>query len=411
MHRQRRRIPAAPSSSRPHRAPGRRPARAVLAAAAFATCFVALPAGCPLLNSPAAPDVGPFSTPESLRLETVVDGAAFPIALAFLPDGTLLYTEKNTGRVRRIYADGTLQPEPFADLDVANLGDAGLLGITLDPDHAANGHIYVAVAVNDLPGDNSFARTEMRIVRLTAAGNTAAADQTLVIASVPGEPTPGHEGGNVHVGPDGRLYLTVGDRGLNRFPNEQAQDPDELAGRILRYQRDGSIPADNPFGPANPTFALGKRNSFDFTFDPLSGGLFATENGPVGDDEINLVEPGHNYGWPRVSGFADSDAERAFAAATERYREPLTLVGRAPTGIDFYEGGAYGDEWIGQLFFAEWATGTVKRATLSPDRRTITSIEVVADGIPGGINDIEFSPQGVLYLSVSNAIVRLMPDG
>lgn len=368
-------------------------------------------AGCPLLNSPAAPDVGPFSTPEALRLETVVEGAAFPIALAFLPDGTLLYTEKNTGRVRRMYADGVLQPEPFADLDVANLGDAGLLGITLDPEYETNGHIYVALAVNNLPGDNSFPRTELRIVRLRDRGGAAAAGETIVIASVPGEPTPGHEGGNVHVGPDGRLYLTVGDRGLNQRPNDAAQDPSALPGRILRYDRDGSIPADNPFGPDNPTFALGKRNSFDFTFDPLSGGLFATENGAVGDDEINLVEPGGNYGWPRVSGFADSDAERAFATATERYREPLTLVGRAPTGIDFYEGGAYGDAWTGQLFFAEWATGTVKRAVLAPDRRSIAAIELVADGIPGGINDIEFSPEGVLYLTVSNAILRLMPDG
>jgi len=302
-----------------------------------------------------------------------------------------------------------LQAEPFADFAVANAGDAGLLGVALDPDFETNHYIYFALTQNGSATDNALSRTDTRVVRLTAAGNTAVPNSEQVIVVIPGSPLPGHEGGNVHFGPDGKLYLSIGDRRFNNFPNEEAQQLDKLAGRMLRLNPDGTIPADNPY-PDNMTFAYGLRNSFDFTFDPLSGLLLATENGPSGEDELNLIESGMNYGWPDVSGVEDTPDEQTFAAATPNYRSPLTILGRAPTGIDVNLADAYGAEFNGDLFVAEYVHGTVKRIHLTADRRTVFSVDTFADGIPGGLNDLAFGPDGLIYISTSESIARLVPQ-
>jgi len=364
---------------------------------------------CDLLNTPEPTPTGGFLSAARVTLETVIATDDFPVGMVFLPDGALLYAEKNTGRVRAVTPDGVLQERPFADFAVANLGDAGLIGLALDPDFASNGFVYAALTANAASADNALPRTDLRIVRIRANGLAAAPGSETTIAVVPGDPAPGHEGGNVHCGPDRRLYLTIGDRHLNGFPNDAAQDPAADAGRFMRFNRDGTVPADNPFGSDNPTFAIGMRNSFDFTFDPQSGLLFATENGPIRDDELNIVEAGMNYGWPRVSGATDLPEEAAFAASAPDYREPVILLGRAPTGIAFNMHDAYGADLRGDLFIAEYVAGRVVRLRLSDDRRTVVETEVFAEGISGGINDLEFSPDGLIYLSTSEAILRLVP--
>jgi glucose/arabinose dehydrogenase len=357
-----------------------------------------------------SPPAGAFSSPFGATLHTVVAGARFPVALVFLPDGTLLYTEKHTGRVRGVSPDGRLRPEPLIDVAVSGLGDAGLLGMALDPNFAQNGFIYLGYTANDLPVDNAVVRTDYRVVRYTLDDGGVALGSERLITVLPGSQQPGHEGGNIHFGPDGTLYISIGDRRLNTFDNPEAQDASLLAGKMLRLNADGSIPADNPFGPHLPAFAKGLRNSFDFSFDPISGRLFATENGPVGDDELNWVVGGGNYGWPAVRGEADDDAEAAFAAAAPDYHDPLMLLGTAPTGIDFDTLGAYGPDFVGDLFVAEWGTGTIRRIRLSPDRTAVASSDVFAEGIPSGMNDLEFGPEGRIYVSTADAIYRLDPQ-
>jgi glucose/arabinose dehydrogenase len=356
--------------------------------------------------------VPPFTGEVPLRLEPVVDNARFPVNLVFLPDGTLLYTEKNTGAVRAVLPDGSLRPDPVADFVTAGLAQGGCLGLALDPAFEQNGYLYAGHSANALPVDNSFPRSEYRVSRVTIRDLAARPGSETLIAAFPAGTLPGHEGGNIHFGPDGRLYVSLGDRSNNTAPNVEAQDPARPAGKVLRLAADGTIPPDNPFGPQSPAFAVGLRNAFDFTFDPATGRMWAGDNGFGGPtEELNLIEAGGNYGWPFVGGLADQPSEQAFAASTPAYRDPLLLVDIAPTGLAFNPGDAYGAAFNGHLFIAEWVPGTIRRVQLSADRRSVAGAAVFAAGIPGGMNDLAFSPAGILHVSTSTAVYRLAPTG
>lgn len=344
-------------------------------------------------------------------LETVVSGARFPVNLAFLPDGTLLYSEKNSGAVRAVMPNGQLVGEAVADFPTAGLAQGGLLGLAIDPDFAQNGYLYAGHSANLLPFDNAWPRSEYRVVRVTQENLRTMPGSEVRIATFPASSLPGHEGGNIHFGPDGMLYVSIGDRLNNTAPNIEAQDPAALAGKIIRLRPDGTIPDDNPFGGDVMSFAIGLRNTFDFAFDPVGGGLFGGDNGFGGPtEELNLIEAGGNYGWPMVGGFADTPDETAFAAATASYRDPLLIIDIAPTGVAFNETTRYGDGFVNDLFIAEWVPGTIRRVRLSGDRRSVVMDEVFASGIPDGMNDIAFGPDGLLYISTGRSIYRIVPQ-
>jgi len=355
-------------------------------------------------------DPGPFMSEVPLTLETFVANAAYPVAMTFLPDGTLLYTEKDTGRLRAVSSEGALMAAPVFDAPVANLGDSGLLGLALDPDFETNGFVYLGFTANDIPVDNVFSRTEFRVIRITLDGLAMVPGSETLIRSLDStSPLPGHEGGSLVFGPDGKLYVSIGDRRLNTFENEESQDPAILAGKMIRMNKDGSIPADNPYGADKLSFAIGLRNTFDFTFDPISGLLYGPENG-AGPDELNLVEAGKNYGWPIVQGGADTEEEMAFAAATPEYTEPLVGINVAPTGVMFNPGETYGAEFKDQLFVGYFETGTIDRFLLSGDRTFVVDKQEFAAGIPGGINDLVFGPDGLIYVTTEFNIYRLTPQ-
>lgn len=344
------------------------------------------------------------------ELETIVSDARFPVNLAFMPDGTLLYSEKNTGMVRAVSASGEPRSEPVADFPTAGLAQGGLLGLALDPDFADNGFLYAGHSANILPFDNAWPRSEYRVVRVTLQNLRAVPGSEQRIATLPASTLPGHEGGNVHFGPDGMLYVSIGDRLNNTAPNIEAQSPSALAGKILRLMPDGAIPADNPFGSDIAAFAIGLRNTFDFAFDPLSGILFGGDNGFGGPtEELNLIEAGLNYGWPIVGGFADPAANNEYLIATPNYRDPILIIDIAPTGVTFNPGTRYGDALENDLFIAEWVPGTIRRVKLASDRRSVISDEIFASGIPDGMNDIEFGPDGLLYVTTATAIYRITP--
>lgn len=357
-----------------------------------------------------ADDPGPYMSEVATDLETFVPNARFPVAMAFLPDGSLLYTEKDTGQLRIVDSDGQLYPFPVADVPVANLGDSGLLGLVLDPDFANNRYIYLGYTVNDIPTDNALPRNEFRVQRCTLSSNYRSVEfgSDMVVANLAASGLPGHEGGSLVFGPDGKLYVSLGDRRLNTFANEESQDPSVLAGKMVRMNSDGTIPADNPYGADLLAWAIGLRNTFDFAFDPMSGLLYGPENG-AGPDELNLVEAGKNYGWPNVQGAADTEEEMQFAAVTPEYTEPLIGINVAPTGVGFNPSDAYGSEFQNQLFVAYFETGTIDRFVLSDDRRQVLDkVEFVA-GIPNGINDLVFGPDGTIYVSTEFNIYRIAP--
>jgi aldose sugar dehydrogenase len=310
----------------------------------------------------------------SVQLRPIVGGLAAPTNVAVAPDGRLFFTEQQTGLVR-VVDDGRLLPRPIARFDVVQGAETGLLGIALHPGFPEQPWIYVYLS------DAADQRNE--IVRFRADRPVTASRQLLFtgLPSVAGY----HNGGDMAFGPDGSLYVAVGEA----HDPELAQDPSSVGGKILRLEPDGSVPPDNPLGPDNPAFALGIRNSFGICFDPATGELWETENGPDRDDEVNRIEAGGNYGWPIELG----------AAGTEFVRPQLVFPEIiVPTGCAFTDA-------ADALYFGDYRNGALHRAPLSEaPPRDVEGERVVAEA-PSGITDVARAPGGDLYVVTSDAIL------
>jgi len=349
---------------------------------ALSGALCALLAGCGsgsiIINPP--PDGGSF------RNELFLGGLNTPVTMAFAPDGRLFFNELSTGRVR-IVQQGLLVAQPFIDLAVDTSGERGLLGLALHPQFATNGFVYVLYS--DPVGVH-------RVLRFTEV-NGVGTNQTLIVDNLPSSTN--HNGGNIRFGPDGRLYITTGDSG----DSANSQDPNSRAGKILRYNADGTVPTDNPFGLGNPAFNLGLRNSFDFTFHPSSGRIYASENGPACDDEINRIVAGGNYGWRPGQPCGDTDP--SFVAPLVRFNPTI-----APTGITFYTSSVL-PAFQGSLFMTDFNEGRVRRFVVNDTAPgQVTQAEVVVSGGFGPLFDIVQGPDGFLYFSTADSIRRLVPD-
>ncbi|HEX6605452.1 MAG TPA: PQQ-dependent sugar dehydrogenase, partial [Chloroflexia bacterium] len=251
---------------------------------ALALCLVPGAAAPPTGAAPAAQiRAGVEALPPGTSIETVLTDLNAPVAMAFDPGGRLFYTERASGRVR-LYANGTLQPNPVINFDVSNCSERGLLGIAIDPDFTANHYIYVYYTQG--PGCETTENKVARFVERDGVGSNP-----VVIFTSP-QTAGNHNGGNIHFGPDGKLYITIGES-ANPSNSQNMRVPN---GKLHRINPDGSIPADNPSfgaGALGSIYAVGLRNSFDFTFDPVvRGRIFASENGPGCDDEMNRIERG-----------------------------------------------------------------------------------------------------------------------
>ena len=331
----------------------------------------------------------------------------FASAMVFTGVDRILYTEKGGfGGVRdasvRLVEDGGLASEPVITFsDVETRSEKGLLGITLDPNYASNRLVYVFY---------THARSNRnRVVRFRDDRmEQTAADSTIVLGELPTGDCGNHQGGNIAFGPDGMLYVTIGDNACNRC---LSQDNRTLAGKILRFTRDGDIPGDNPFAgaafPRSAFFAMGLRNSFDFAIHPRTGEIVATENGPTTNDEINHIVAGQNYGWP----FFQCAEAQGNVCSSDRpnQKPPLRCHGTviAPTGITFYDGTAYPAEFRGSVFYGDFITGTLRRLVLSDDADTLlTEDQQFLSGF-GSIIDIVEGPDGLLYLLTDGDIQRI----
>ena len=213
-------------------------------------------------------------------------------------------------------------------------------------------------------------------------------------------------GSNTHF--EHLVRQTVGDNGCTAC---FSQDDRTLAGKILRFTRDGGVPPDNPFAnaafPRSAFFATGLRNSFDFTFHPRTGEIFATENGPRANDEVNRILPGQDYGWP----FFQCQADQGNQCSTGRrpHSPPIRCYPSviAPTGIDFYDGNAYPSAFRESLFFGDFNTGTLRRLTLSTDGSTVVAVDdAFLEGF-GDIVDVVNGHDGLLYVLTDSDIQRI----
>lgn len=331
--------------------------------------------------------------------------ANYPVTLAFAPDGRLFYTEKTTGNVRVVSAEGELQTEPVITLPTSAIAERGMLGIALDPDYETNGYIWVVHTAEATARDYA-ANQLVRFHEQDGVGT----DPEVMLSMPLSDNSLIHNGGNVHFDADGLLYLTVGD-----FENpENPQDLTVMQGKIHRFAvtDEGLVPApDNPF-PDSSIYAYGLRNSFDFDFDPETGFIFATENGDHCDDEINLILPGFNYG----AGQGYTCGGTAAGIDLTNHLKPLLAFTptQAPTGILVYDHPAV-PEWAGKVFFCIWNEGypSMRMLTLNETRNQIEKVdEINLGGVLCRI-DAEIGPEGGLYFSTvgddGGAIYRLLP--
>lgn len=397
----------AASPCRPHRRPDRHThrrtaRRAVLWAAAPAMLLASLPA-CAVEES--------FQTEgPAIRVTTVADGLDRPWGLAFLPDGSLLVTEK-PGRLRHVGADGTLSPPLGGVPAVDARGQGGLLDVTLHPDFAANRLVYLSYAeAGDGGNGTAVARGAL------AGDNAALTGVEVVFRQRPKLPGTMHFGSRIVFDADGHLFVTLGERSEPRFRG-QAQDLNSHLGKVVRLHDDGGVPADNPFvgrdGALPEIWSYGHRNPQAAAINPVSGILWAIEHGPRGGDELNIVEPGVNYGWPVVSLGVNYDGSPvgSGAARAEGMRDAIyswTPV-IAPSGMIFYGGDAF-PEWQGDLFVGGLRSTALVRLELDGDR--VTHEERLLEALGARIRDVAEGPDGAIYVITdagNGAILRLAP--
>jgi glucose/arabinose dehydrogenase len=280
-------------------------------------------------------------------------------SLVFAPDGRLFFTEKNTGAIRIMTPEHNILDEPFASVDDLYASwEQGMLGLAIDPEFPINHHVYVYyTALTDIENVNG-GKVINRVLRFTDNNNTGT-DPTLIMDNIPAS-RGYHSGGAMAFGPDGKLYITVGDATEHIF----AQDPSIVIGKVLRINKDGTIPQDNPY-PNSPVYTMGHRNMYGIAFDDDGIGL-VTENGDVRYDEINLITKAGNYGFP-TSQPANLPPERANDSSIKPLRSYWDTI--APTQMIYYEGDAV-PELKGMFLFGSF-TGDIYALKLSEDKKSI----------------------------------------
>lgn len=359
-----------------------------------------------VLGAPAAAEVYE-SEQADYRVETVARGLMHPWGMAFLPGGEILVTERS-GQLRLV-RDDELVPEPVAGLPPLRAGgQGGLLDVALDPDYGENGWIYLAYTAGR-PGNTN---TEVARGRLDLQ-SLALDDVETIFAAEPKTPGAAHFGGRLQFHPDGTLFLTLGDRYRYR---DEAQNTANHLGTIVRILPDGSVPEDNPFvgsDTARPEiFTYGNRNVQGIALRPGTSTLWAHEHGPRGGDELNLLQPGANYGWPAITyGIDYSGAIISDRTAAPGMEQPVVYwdPSIAPSGMTFYAGDPF-PQWQGDLFLGALAHRHLRRLELEGD--AVVGEEELLGGLQARIRDVRAGPDGFLYVltdSANGQILRLVP--
>ena len=342
----------------------------------------------------------------SFRVETVVRNLEVPWSIVWASDGRMIFTER-AGRVR-IYENGKLRPAPlFTVPDVEPTGESGLMSVALHPQFASNHLLYLSYAYK---GENQ----NVRVVRYREA-ETGLTDRKVIIEGIPAAQF--HAGCRLRFGPDAKLYITTGDA----TRRDLAQRLDSMAGKTLRLNDDGTVPADNPFvGQPNvrpEIWSYGHRNAQGLDFQPETNLMVQTEHGPSGfdgpggGDEFNLVEKGKNYGWPVIH---HTQTHAGMEAPLLEYTPAC-----APASGMFYRGAAF-LQFRGNFFFGCLRGTRMIRVVL--DGRRVVTQENLLEGKYGRIRDVAEGPDAYLYFSTSNQdgrgnpardddrIIRLVPN-
>ncbi len=323
----------------------------------------------------------------------VVTGLRQPTTMEFTPDGRILVAEK--GGNLRVVKNGVLLAQSFLQVSVKTDGERGLLGIAVDPEFAANRFVYIYYT--------DSGRSVNRVVRYTADASNpdiaATGSQSVILDNIPSQ-AGYHNGGALHFGTDGKLYIAVGE---GHTPSN-SQSLNTIAGKLLRINKDGTIPEDNPFyqsttGVNRSIWAYGLRNPFTFAINSTNGKIFVNDVGGGSFEEINDIQKGGNYGWPTCEGTCN----RGFLNPIHAYGRS---VGRAITGGVFYNGGNYPPEYNGNYFFADYLGNWIKR--LNPSNNQVVNF---VTGLSSPV-DLRVGGNGqIYYLSYSKGSVYRIQYG
>ena len=338
--------------------------------------------------------------PSGFSETLIASGLRQPTAMTFAPDGRLFVCEQ--GGTLRVIKNGVLLPTPFVSLTVSSVGERGLLGVAFDPQFASNRFVYVYYTATTPNVHN-------RVSRFIAAGDVAQAGSETILMDLEPLGATNHNGGAIHFGTDGKLYIAVGENAVGA----NSQTLANRLGKILRINADGSIPTDNPFynqaiGVNRSIWALGLRNPFTFAVQPLSGEMHINDVGQNTWEEINLGVAGANYGWPATEGPTSNPA----------YRSPLLAYTHASSGGCAISGGAFHSmltvrlpyRYWGAYFFADLCGGWIRARHINGD------VSELAAGISQPV-DLAFASDDSLYYlargggSTTGVVYRISFDG
>jgi glucose/arabinose dehydrogenase len=405
----------------------------------------------------------PFINDPNLKVEMVFKGLKFPTSMAFLDQGDILVLEKNNGTVQRI-VNGTIQPQPMLDVNVANKNERGMLGIAVSKHENGSTYVFLYYTEAKVEGSDDICPdpnscepgTEPplgnRLYRYELVNNKLV--NPVLLLDLPAIPGPSHNGGKVVIGPDNNVYLTIGD--VNGYQSRTQNIPNEPdfngtsaidfngTSAIYRITQDGQPLPDNPLGSdTDPPilkkyFAYGLRNSFGIAFDPVTGKLWDTENGDGFGDEINLVQPGFNSGWKQVQGIwkpldyftrgfefnpngDDGDSnDLVDFDGKGKYSDPEFIWNETvgPTAIKFINSDKLGKKYQYDMLIGDIHNGNIYHFDLNKNRTKLfltgALYDMMADNSDelqdvifsrgfGGITDIEVGPDGYIYfLSIAD---------
>ena len=339
------------------------------------------------------------------NVSIIAEGLQHPWGMAFLPDGSILVTER-PGRLR-IISDGKLQAEPISGLpSIVVIGQGGLLDVALHPDYQSNGWIYFSYVT----GNGGLIGTEVGRGKLK---NNQITDWQTLFRLQPRSSASKHFGSRLVFDRHNFLYITLGDRG-ERF---RAQDLNDHAGSVIRLHDDGSIPHDNPFvGQADKQaeiYSYGHRNIQGAALNPSTGKIWTHEHGPQGGDEINIINAGKNYGWPVITYGKEYGSGEDIGDGTHKkgMQQPLYfwVPSIAPSGMAFYDGDKF-PAWQDNLFVGSLKFQLLVRLELDGTR--IVNEQRLLKNKLGRIRDVETGPDGFIYLLTDQQdgkLVRLEP--
>lgn len=367
-------------------------------------CMVAAPASAVQTDAP-RPD-----SPTGARAEQVATGLTNPWGLAFLPNGDMLVTER-PGAVRYVTADGKVSSPLLGAPKSVAVGQGGMLDVAVAPDFAKTREVYISFA--ERRGRRHNTATSIARLKLQGAGRRARLTGGKVIfRQRPAYNSGRHFGSRIVFAPDGKLLITLGDRGNAK----QAQNLKQHLGKVIRLNRDGTVPPDNPFvGNQNAQpeiWSYGHRNPQAAAINPATGKLWVVEHGARGGDEVNIPASGKNYGWPVISYGTHYSGQKIGEGRTKPGMEQPAYYwdpSIAPSGMAFYTGNKH-PEWKGNLFVGALKFRQIRRLVLDGDQ--VVAEEPLLKGLGQRIRAIRQSPDGHIYFltdSRRGAVMRLVP--